>query len=291
MIKPSTFSIVAFDPREAAWGVAVASKFPAVGCVVPWAKANAGAIATQAFANTSFGSLGLNMLEQNWSAETALKSLLAGDPQAASRQVGIVDANGRSVTYTGSECFEWAGGMNGDGFAIQGNILTGPEVIASMADTFIHQHGNLAWRLYQSLLAGDLAGGDRRGKQSAAILVVKSQGGYGGYNDRWIDYRVDDHPDPVSRLGELLKLHDLYFGKSPVEQRIPLEGEVLQRLQVLLQHLGYYQGEAHMQYDPPTRQALRSFIGNENFEERSDIEVGWIDAPVLEFLFQRFALP
>lgn len=283
-----TFSIVACDLSESAWGIAVASKFPAVGAVVPWAQAGVGAVATQSYANTSFGPRGLELLAQGLPAETVLSQLLADDPQRELRQVGIVDAQGGAATFTGKECFAWAGGRTGPGYAIQGNILSGPQVVEAMEDAFLKSAGDLPARLYAALLAGDGAGGDRRGRQSAAIYVVKPQGGYGGFLDRWIDYRVDDDPDPVSRLGQLLELHRLYFGHSDPADRLPLEGEVLAVLQQILQRQGLYHGEAHGQLDAATAAALEVFLGNENFEERSNVNEGWIDRPVWEYLQRRF---
>jgi uncharacterized Ntn-hydrolase superfamily protein len=284
-----TFSIVAYDPNEPAWGVAVASKFPAVGAVVPWARAGAGAVATQSFANTAFGPSGLALMGNNGlDAEAALTKLLADDPQRESRQVGLVDSEGGSATFTGAECFDWAGGVTGPGYAIQGNILAGPQVVESMKTAFLGTQGNLANRLYTALLAGDRAGGDRRGRQSAAILVVKNQGGYGGFNDRMIDYRVDDDTDPVLRLGDLLELHQLYFGKSPESERVTLSGVTLAQIQAILRRLGYLQNGVDGEYDNLTKAAFTVFIGNENFEERCDPILGWVDAPVLNFIMRKF---
>jgi len=285
---PSTFSIVACDLGEQAWGVAVASKFPAVGAVVPWAQADAGAVATQSYANTSFGPLGLEMMARGYSARATLANLLENDDDRELRQVGLVDVNGQAATFTGSKCFEWAGGLTGPGYAIQGNILTGEQVIGAMQKAFVENEGKLPARLHAALLAGDRAGGDRRGRQSASIYVVKPKGGYGGYIDRWIDYRVDDHEDPVPRLGELLELHELYFGESDEKDRIPLKGEPLQQLQEIAINLGYMEGKADGAYDELTKAALRAFTGNENFEERCDLETGWIDRPVLEYLLKKF---
>jgi uncharacterized Ntn-hydrolase superfamily protein len=268
--------------------VAVASKFPAVGAVVPWAQAGAGAVATQSYANTSFGPHGLELMASGLTAKATLAELLKDDEEREQRQVGIVDASGQAVTFTGSECFEWAGGLTGSGYAIQGNILAGEHVILAMQRAFVEASGKLPARLYAALLAGDRAGGDRRGRQSAAIYVVKPEGGYGGYIDRWIDYRVDDHEDPVPRLGELLELHELYFGESDEKDRVPLKGEPLQRLQEILVHLDYMEGKADGVYDELTKTALRAFTGNENFEERCDLEAGWIDRPVLEYLLKKF---
>ncbi len=288
MINICTFSIVAYSPEEEGWGIAVASKFPAVGAVVPWAKSGAGAVATQSYANTTFGPRGLEFMEKGKSAQETLDQLMAEDDQRDMRQVGIVDASGRAVTYTGENCLPWAGGKVGKYFAVQGNILTGPETVNAMADAFQNRKGDLPDRLYAALLAGDRAGGDRRGKQSAAILLVKPKAGYGGYNDRWMDYRVDDHEDPVPQLAELIEMHRLYFGKSEKEEQVKLSGENLKKFQSIAQKLGYYTGKIHGEYDQHTQEAMRSFLGNENFEDRVDFENGEIDEPVLIFLLNKF---
>lgn len=200
----STFSIVARDSVTGELGVAVASRFFAVGAVVPWAKADVGAVATQSFANTTFGWRGLELLEKGVTPEEAVKILIRSDDDPQRRQLGIVSADGKSATYTGEKCLSWAGGRNGPNYAIQGNILASEEVVTAMEKTFLETKGTLAERLYASLLAGDEKGGDSRGKQSAAMLVVKKNAGYGGYDDRAIDIRVDDHPDPFKELGRLL---------------------------------------------------------------------------------------
>ncbi len=283
-----TFSIVAYDPQEQAWGVAVASKFPAVGAVVPWAQAGAGAVATQSYANTAFGPQGLRMMASGLSAQETLERLLAADEGRETRQVGLVDSRGGAATFTGTACHPWAGGRTGEFFAAQGNILAGPQVVAALAETFQSAAGSLPARLYAALYAADRAGGDRRGRQSAAVYVVKPAGGYGGFNDRWIDYRVDDDPDPVARLGALLEMHELYFGQSPPEERLPLQGDPLRRLQQAMRRAGHYRGEPHGRLDAATRAALDAFIGSENFEERCNPAEGWIDPPVLEFLTRRF---
>jgi uncharacterized Ntn-hydrolase superfamily protein len=288
MIRPSTFSIVAYDSNDSAWGIAVASKFPAAGAVVPWARASAGAIATQSYANTSFGPRGLDLMSSGISAQEALDTLISEDEGRDLRQAGFVDKKGTSATYTGKDCFEWAGGLTGEGFCVQGNILVGDGVIQAMADAFETTEGDLPHRLMSALYAGDRAGGDRRGRQSAGLLVVKPEGGYGGFNDRWIDYRVDDHADPVPRLSELLDLHHLYFEKSPPEQELSIEDEICSNIQRMLIKLGYISEQASGIYNPATQQALREFLGNENFEERADIENGRIDAPVYEFLMEKF---
>jgi uncharacterized Ntn-hydrolase superfamily protein len=283
-----TFSIVACDLNEDAWGVAVASKFPAVGAVVPWAQAAVGAVATQSFANTSYGPRGLALMSTGHTAEEALSRLLEDDPDREQRQVGLVDAQGRAATFTGAGCFKWAGGVAGKGYAIQGNILKSARVVPAMEKAFLGTKGNLAARLYAALLAGDRAGGDKRGRQSAALYVVKPKAGYGGFNDRWMDYRVDDHNDPIQRLGELIEMHELYFGKSPESKRVTLTGDDLKRLQIILQNLGYTRSVPSGKFDRATRRAFTAFMGNENFEERSDPSAGWVDKPVLNYIFKKF---
>jgi uncharacterized Ntn-hydrolase superfamily protein len=200
----STFSIVARDPVTEELGIAVASRFFSVGSVVPWAKANVGAVATQSFANTTFGWRGLELLENGAAPEEVIKILLRNDDDPERRQVGIVSSDGKSITYTGSKCNQWAGGRSGPNYAIQGNILAGESVVTAMEKTFLETKGTLAERLYAALLAGEEQGGDARGKQSAALLIVKENAGYGGFTDRAIDIRVDDHPQPFKELGRLL---------------------------------------------------------------------------------------
>ncbi len=289
MIQPSTFSIVACDLQARAWGVAVASKFPAVGAVVPSAQAEIGAVATQAFSNTSFGPRGLALMASGLSAPETLARLLEEDTSRETRQLGLVDARGKAVSYTGEKCFNWAGGLSGPGYAIQGNILAGEAVVQAMQQAFLETRGDLPARMYAALVAGDRAGGDRRGRQSAALVAVKPRGGYGGYLDRWMDYRIDDHPNPVPELGKLIELHHLYFSQSPEAERVKLEGEPLRQLQAVMARLGYYQGELHGRYDPASMAAVRAFTGNENFEDRCSPEAGWIDPPVLAYLLEKFA--
>ncbi len=202
----STFSIVAADPESGELGIAVASRFFGVGVVVPWAKANIGAVATQSYANTSFGWRGLALLEKGATPEEIKDILLRNDENPSQRQFGIVSADGHSVSYTGENCLSWAGGRNGPNYAVQGNILAGESVVTAMEATFLKTKGSLAERLYAALLAGEQEGGDSRGKQSAALLVVKEGAGYGGFTDRAIDIRVDDHADPFLELGRLLKI-------------------------------------------------------------------------------------
>ena len=278
-----TFSIVACDLEEKAWGVAVASKFPAVGAVVPWVQAEAGAVATQSFANTSYGPRGLALMGTGFSAQETLDKLLEEDPDKELRQVGLVDAKGSSATFSGSDCFAWTGGVSGPGYAIQGNILANDRVVPAMEEAFLRTNGNLPARLHAALLAGDRAGGDKRGRQSAAIYVAKPKAGYGGFVDRWLDYRVDDHEDPVPRLGELLEMHELYFGKSPERDRVELKENTLQQMTEILTQTGYLKNGKGF------TDAFNEFIGNENFEERADPQTHWIDGPVLEYLVRKFS--
>ena len=288
--KPlATFSIIAYDPANGDLGVAVQSKFLAVGAVVPWAKAGVGAVATQAWANTTYGPEGLRLMAKGLSAQEALEKLIEADKDRARRQVGMVDAHGNAAAYTGEGCFEWAGHIVGEGFACQGNILVSEETVQAMARTFEESEGELADRLVAALEAGQEAGGDSRGRQSAALLVVREEGGYGGLNDRWIDLRVDDHPTPIQELKRLLELHKLYFLKSKPEDLIPLEAEVTREIQEILSELGYYSGEVNGVYDEATRQALFEFSGIENLEERWQ-EGTYIDPMVLTFMRQKRAI-
>jgi uncharacterized Ntn-hydrolase superfamily protein len=207
----ATFSIAARDPATGELGVAVASRFFAVGVVVPWARAGVGAIATQAYANTGYGPRGLDLLERGASPAEALAILLRDDADRERRQVGLVAAGGASVSYTGKGCNPWAGGRSGPDYALQGNILTGEPVAAAMEKAFLGTRGTLAERLHAALAAGDAAGGDSRGRQSAALLVVKKGAGYGGFDDRAIDIRVDDHPDPFKELKRLLDMAQVNY--------------------------------------------------------------------------------
>jgi uncharacterized Ntn-hydrolase superfamily protein len=201
-----TFSIVAYDPDRKEWGVGVASKFLAVGAVVPWAKAGVGAIATQSLANTTYGPKGLELLSHGLSPEDVMQQLTKEDPGRENRQVGMVDAQGRAATYTGKKCQAWAGGKTGKHYACQGNILAGEAVVNDMASAYERSAGPLAWRIVAALEAAEAAGGDKRGKQSAALLVVREKGGYAGFNDRRYDFRVDDHAQPVQELARILGL-------------------------------------------------------------------------------------
>jgi len=203
----ATFSIVAFDPANGDLGVAVQSRFLGVGSVVPWARAGVGAVATQAWANVRYGEDGLALLAEGNDAPAAVAALTKGDADRERRQVGIVDAKGRAAAFTGKECLDWAGHRTGEGFSVQGNILVKKEVVDAMADAFVAAKGELADRLMEALEAGQRAGGDKRGMQSAALLVVRKNGGYGGNNDRYIDLRVEDHEKPIAELKRLLVLY------------------------------------------------------------------------------------
>jgi uncharacterized Ntn-hydrolase superfamily protein len=225
----ATFSIVGFDPETEELGIAVASKFLAVGAVVPWAKAGVGAVATQSYANTTYGPEGLRLMASGLGAPDALDNLVSADSDKERRQVGIMDAKGTSATFTGKECITWAGGKAGKYYACQGNILIGEETVNAMAETFNQTEGALAVRLVKALKAGEDAGGDSRGKQSAALLVVKEAGGYLGLNDRYIDLRVDDHPEPIDELGRILKIQLSYsalFKASALKEQGDMEGAV-----------------------------------------------------------------
>jgi uncharacterized Ntn-hydrolase superfamily protein len=278
-----TFSIVAHDPDEWAWGVAVASKFLAAGALV------AGAVATQAFARVGFGPDGLALMAGGLDAHATLERLLQSDAERDHRQVACVDAQGTAAAFTGPGCFEWAGHRVGQGYACQGNILTGPETLDAMASAFETTAGDLAARLLAALLAGDRAGGDRRGKQSAAVLVVKPEGGYGGDNDRYIDLRVDDDADPVNRLAALVQLHRLYFGTTNPEDLLPIDAALATELQTVLARLGYFTGPISGIWDEASIQAFWAFVGTENLEERWTPDAAdRLDPVILAFIRERF---
>jgi uncharacterized Ntn-hydrolase superfamily protein len=284
----STFSIVGYDPATGDLGIAVESKFLAVGAVVPWARAGVGAVATQSWANTSYGPRGLDLLEQGQSPEEALAALTGPDDNRALRQVGIVDAKGRAATFTGNECFAWAGGLTGPNYACQGNILVSEATVQALARTFEATTGGLWDRLVAALAAGQAAGGDSRGQESAALLVVREGGGYAGLNDRFIDLRVDDHPRPIEELARLLELHKLYLFKTSPEDILPIDEAIARELQDILTHAGDYSGPLHGAYDEATRKAFYTFSMRENLEDRW-VEGPQIDGVVLRFIRQRFA--
>lgn len=279
----ATFSIVARDPANGDLGVAVASKFLSVGAVVPWAQAGIGAAATQALANMGFGPQGLALMADGMSAVETLESLLAQDEGREHRQAGFVDDAGGAAAFTGTNCSAWAGHIIGEGFTCQGNILTGPEVVEAMATAFRTTGGELAERLLAALLAGDRAGGDSRGRQSAALYVARAHGSYGGYTDRYVDLRVDDHADPVPELARLLELHRFYLTPPQPGDLVPVDAAISRELQQLLNKAGYYNGPISGEYDDATFAALNAYGGVENLEERLVSRTD-IDPAVLAFM-------
>lgn len=290
LLQPSTFSIAAVDLSTGEMGVAVASKFLAVGSVVPWAKAGVGAVATQAWANLSYGPNGLDLLEQGLPAEEVVHRLVDADDNRDHRQLGVVDRHGNAAAWTGKGCFKWAGHRSDNGYTCQGNILTSESVVAAIAESYEHSSGPFPERLLAALEAGLRQGGDSRGQQSAAIYVVKEKGSYGGYLDRYIDLRVDDHPTPIGELKKLLEMHRLYFGTTDHSNLTRAAGNVAKEVQETLRTLGYYHGEVHGVFDPATKEAFRKFCSIENFEERwRDDE--FVDREILQFMRTRFGKP
>lgn len=285
----ATFSIVAYEPSKQEWGVAVQSKFLACAAVVSWARAGAGAVATQSFANVAYGLDGLDMMARDKSAADTIEALTSADDQRAQRQVGMVDKYGRAAAFTGDGCYDWAGHIVGDGFACQGNILV-PGTVEAMATAFEAARrgsGELADWLVSALAAGQAAGGDSRGRQAAGVLVVRHNGGYGGNNDRYLDLRVDDHPDPIDKLAELVTMHHLLFGEVDPANLIPL-ADVTSALQALMHRIDHYDGPVDGVFSDETRAALRALVGSENLEERWDGTGDVIDRVVVEYLLQRF---
>jgi uncharacterized Ntn-hydrolase superfamily protein len=272
-----TYSIVGFDPEEKEWGIAVQSKFLGVGSVVPFAKAGVGAVATQSYANTSYGPYALQLMEEGKTAEEALDIITKDDPERPLRQVGLIDACGNPATFTGEGCYDWAGGQTGKHFAAQGNILVNEQTVKAMADTFESTTGSLAERLLHALDAGQEAGGDSRGMQSAALLVVKENGGYGGFNDRYIDLRVDDHASPIQELKRIYQLHQLYFKESDAGRVVLLEGEIYDEVERELTRLGYAKEKQSLY------QNLKDYLHTENFEMREQDE-NYIDLDVLDYM-------
>ena len=276
MARPiATYSIVACDLDAKQWGVAVQSKFLAVGSVVPWAEPQVGAVATQSYANPRYGPDGLALLREGRSAEEVVEQLTAADDERESRQLGVVDARGRGATFTGSGCFEWAGGRTGDGYAAQGNILVSQATVDALADTFEGAAGEpLAERLLHCLAAAQLAGGDRRGQQSAALLVVERDGGYGRLSDVLVDLRVDDHERPIDELQRLHGIHRQLFGRTPREEWLAVDDDLREELSGRLRRCGY---------DGELAETLFAWAGTENLEERVE-GAEWIDPVVLEEL-------
>ena len=302
-----TFSVVARDPATGDLGVAVASKFLAVGAVVPWARAGVGAIATQALANVRYGPDGLTALEGGATADEVLAALTSADDGRADRQAGIVDGRGGAATYTGPGCLTWAGGRTGDAVAVQGNILTGAEVVDAILGAYERAIDvPFPDRLLEALLAGDRAGGDARGRESAALLVVRDGAGYGGVDDRWLDLRVDDHPDPVPELQRIVGVWRLYYERPDAADLLPIDGTLAAELRDRLTAAGWAPGrddafaaaiqraiagaprigearEVGPEWDARWDAALVTWMGVANLEERT-AALGWIDPVVLEEL-------
>src|SRR3989440_3322827 len=270
----ATYSIAACDLDSGQWGVATQSKFLAVGSVVPWAEPEVGAIATQAYANPRYGPEGLRMLREGLSAEEVVGRLTAADEGRDQRQLGVVDRGGRSASFTGPECLEWAGGRTGSCYAAQGNILVSAETVDAIAETFESSTGPLAERLLDCLDAAQAAGGDRRGQQSAALLVVEQDGGYGKLSDTVVELRVEDHERPLEELRRLYRLHEALFGETPRDEWLTVDETLASELRDRLRKLGY---------DGALEDAFNRWAGNVNLEERVD-GVAEIDPVVLEEL-------
>ena len=271
----ATYSIVACDLAAGEWGVAVQSRFLAVGSVVPWASPRVGAIATQAYANPRYGPDGLALLGQGLSAEEVVERLTSKDEGRAQRQLGVVDGEGGAATFTGEDCHDWAGGRTGDGYAAQGNILVSEATVDALAETFERGTGEpLATSLMDCLDAAQEAGGDSRGQQSASLLVVRRDGGYAGLSDLLVDLRVDDHERPLAELRRLHGLHEELFGETPREEWVEVDPALASELGERLARLGY---------DGDLDDALRRWAGNENLEERLD-GAERLDPVVLEAL-------
>jgi len=301
----STFSIVGIDPENGDVGVAVQSKFPNVRPVVPWAEAGVGGIATQSFVNVSYGPKGLALLRNGATAEEALRILIANDTARDTRQVGIVDAKGNSASWTGRECFDWAGGIAGKTsggkgiliagktFAAQGNILVGKETFEALAKTFQSTQGTLADKLLAALVAAGKAGGDRRGEQSAALLVKRKGAGYDGTTDDLIDISIYDHPKPLQELERLYKLHKLYFFRTDPKNLTKIDAALCRELQTILGTEAYkgfkfYSGPVNGFFDAQTKKALQDFMGWENYDVRIRDD-GQIDREVMEDIRRNFA--
>ncbi len=263
-----TFSIVAYERETATWGVAVQSKFLSVGSVVPWAEAGAGAVATQALANTHYGPEGLALLRGGARAQDVVRRLTEADPGRDERQLGVVDREGGAAAFTGAKCMDWAGHEVGDGFCCQGNILFGAAVVRGMARAYESTGGDILDRLLAALAAGQREGGDRRGMQSAALFAVRAGAGYGG-NDRWVDVRVDDHPSPIEELKRVFRLYDMtMLSREDPSTVLPIAGEVALALQHDLGVLGYYSGRFTGRWDAASQAAFARFVGEHNFENK-----------------------
>lgn len=282
-----TFSIVAYEPSGPEWGIAVQSKFIAVGSVVPWAQSGVGGLATQALANVAYGPDGLALLKRGASAEEVVEKLTRADPKRDERQLGVVDARGGSAAFTGRKCLDWAGHVTGEHFTCQGNILFGPGVVEGMARAFEATPGGLPERLLAALAAGQREGGDRRGMQSAALLIVRPEGGYDKGSDRWVDIRIDDHPSPIEELKRVFRLYDLtLLSREDPATLVDPTAEVTRVVQQHLTILGYLQGRISGAWDPPTQAAFGKFISENNFENKVRAD-GKLWPSILDFLQAR----
>jgi uncharacterized Ntn-hydrolase superfamily protein len=274
----ATYSIVACDLEAEQWGVAVQSKFLSVGSVVPWAEPHVGAVATQAYANPRYGPQGLDLLREGLSAGEVVERLTGADKGRDHRQLGVVDAKGNAATYTGSECMDWAGGRTGAGYAAQGNILVSGATVDALAETFEGSTGQpLAARLIDCLAAAQAAGGDSRGQQSSALLIVQRDGGYAQMSDTVVELRVEDHERPIEELRRIYVLHDEIFGTTPKDKWLDVDDELASELSDRLAKLGY---------DGELPDAFTRWTGKENFEDRVD-GTERIDPVVLEALRSR----
>jgi len=304
-----TYSIVAYDPATGDLGVAVQSKFPNVGGIVPWGRAGVGAVATQSLSNTDFGARGLDLLAEGATAEEALRIVMRGDTMLQDRQVGIVDARGNAASFTGVTTFDWAGGrvgapsgrgnvaggkgqvIVGRGFAAQANIMVSDQTVKNLAEAFERSRGNLADRLMTALKAGQAGGGDKRGMQSAALLVVRQSGGYLGANDRFIDIRVYDAKDPIAELERLLALHKLHFFPSEPRDLLPITPSIVAQLEPTLLAEPANQAEKWLprpqgSATPAFLEALKNFMYWENYDVRVRMD-GKIDRVVLEDIIRK----
>ena len=259
----ATYSIVACDLDAREWGVAVQSKFLAVGAAVPSAEPEVGAVATQARADLSYGPRGIELLRTGRTADEVVAELVDSDPERDERQVGVVDREGRAASYTGASCLDWAGGATGPGYAAQGNILVSGDTVHALARCFEETSGRpLAERLVACLGAAQAAGGDRRGQQSSSLLVVRRRGGYGGTSDRVVDLRVDDHPTPIAELERLYRIHQRLFGKTPREQWVEVDDLLRTEIEARLRARGYTLR--------PLPRAFEAWVATENLEERAE---------------------
>ena len=306
--RAHTYSIVAYDSATGDLGVAVQSKFPNVGGIVPWARAGVGAVATQSLGNTAYGDDGLRLMAMGATAPEAMRIVMRSDQRPAQRQVGMVDAHGNAASWTGDSCFDWAGGrtlgaggqivlgakgamITGRNFAAQANIMVSDQTVKNMADAFVHATGSLADRLMAALVAGQAGGGDKRGMESAALLVVRANGGYLGANDRYIDIRVYDDTNPIRELQRLYRLHQLYFFQSRPEDLIPITPEIVRQLEPILLAEPVHQPQKWLDAPQGTAnakflQALENFMYWENYDVRVRTD-GKIDRVALEDILAR----